>query len=484
VTNPAESREVEWQAVVKSDCPTCRLVVPVLRQLQATGCRLRVHYQDDGAFLVGIENVLNDTTLEESFRLGVDAVPSLLRLENGEETGRAVGWVRSDWEVLTGIGGLGPGLPTWQPACGSLSVEPGVTEALQARYGDPGIRARTLEVGEFQDPVEVCFNRGWSDGLPVVPPTPERILRMLTGTARSPEEVIGLVPPDLAECTVERVAINAVMAGCRPEYMPVVLAALEAALEPDFTLHGLTCSTCFSSPIIIVNGPIARRIGMNSGLNALGQGNRANATIGRALNLIVRNVGGGRPGEIDRSTLGAPSKFTFCFAEDETDPAWEPLSVTRGIPAGRSAVTLFQGEGLQGILDQRSRTPEELIRSIAQSLLAVVHTKLCQWGNAVLVISPEHFGIFREGGWDRARITDALHRACERPGATLVRGADGIGEGIPESRRDEQVPKFHADGLLLVRAGGPAGLYSAILAGWPGGRAVDDSRPITKEVRE
>jgi hypothetical protein len=475
---------LEWQVVVKSDCPTCQLVVPVLRELQDAGFGLRVFYQDDGGFLSGLNGVIDDRHLETSFHLQVESVPTLVRLEDGIETGRAIGWARPDWEELTGIDGLGGGLRDWQPACGSLSVQPGVPEVLTARYGDPGIRAQTVEVEDFQDPVEICYDRGWSDGLPLVPPTPERILRMLTGTTRNPQEVIGLVPPNLAECTVEKVAINAVMAGCRPEYIPVVLAALEAALEPDFTLHGLTCSTCFSSPIIIVNGPVARRIGMNQGLNALGQGNRANATIGRALNLIVRNVGGGRPGEIDRSTLGAPSKYTFCFAEDESDPDWEPLSVARGIPAGKSAVTLFQGDGLQGILDQKSRTPEELTRSIALSLLAVNHHKICQWGNAVLVISPEHYGIFRQGGWDRARITSALHEACERPGSEVIRGAGGVGEGIDESRREERVPKFHPDGILLVRAGGPAGLYSAILAGWPGGRAVEDSRPVTREVVE
>ena len=475
---------VGFQAVVKDDCPTCHLVVPVLRQIQDTGAELRIHFQDDGDFLQDLAGVEDDTALEASYKLGVETVPTLVRFESGAEVGRTVGWSRGDWESLTGIGDLAPELEAWKPGCGSKSVEPGVAEALEARFGDPGIHSRVVDVSPFQDPVEVCYDRGWTDGLPVVPPTPERILRMLSGTSRDPSEVVGSIPPDLAECTVEKVAVNAVMAGCRPEYMPVLLAALEAALEPNFTLHGLTCSTCFSSPVIIVNGPIAKRIGMNWGLNALGQGNRANATIGRALNLIVRNVGGGRPGEIDRSTLGAPSKYTFCFAEDETDPEWEPLSVSRGVPDGRSAVTLFQGDGLQGIMDQGSRTPEELTRSLASSLVDVCHSKICEWSNAILVLSPEHYGIYREAGWGRKAITEALHEACLRPGAKLVRGAGGIGEGIAESRRDEMVPKFHEDGLLLVRAGGPAGLYSAILAGWPGGRAKEDSFPITREITE
>src|SRR5687767_11996471 len=226
--------------------------------------------------------------------------------------------------------------------------------------------------------MEVCYARGWSDGLPVTPPTDERVLRMLAGTRRAANEVVGLIPPYLAQCTVEKVAINAVLAGCKPEYMPVLLAAVEAALEPVFTLHGVTATTYFSGPVIIVNGPVAKKIGMNSGLNALGQGNRANATIGRALNLIVRNVGGGRPGEADRATLGAPSKFTLCFAEDESDPSWEPLSVARGVERGASAVTLFQGHGVEAFVDQKTRTAEGLARSFGLALVKVGHPRLVQ----------------------------------------------------------------------------------------------------------
>ena len=471
-------------AFVKQDCPTCQLVEPVLRALADETGSLTVFSQDDPSFPSGLAEVHDDSSLEQSFHHGIELVPTLLRLEGDNEIGRALGWHRGEWQGLTGLDNLGDELPDQRPGCGSLSVEPGMAEHLQVRFGDSGIHARKIELGRLSDPIESCFDRGWSDGLPVVPPTPERILRMLAGTDRDPQEVVGRIPPDLADCTVEKVAVNAVLAGCRPEYMPVVLGALEAALEPDFTLHGILCSTCFSAPVIIVNGPIARRIGMNSGLNALGQGNRANLTIGRAVNLVVRNVGGGRPGEIDRSTLGAPSKITCCFAEDETDPDWEPLAVARGVAPGRNAVTLFQGEGVQGVIDQRSRTPEELTLSLASSLFAVGHPKLCQWGNAVLVLSPEHYQIFRDAGWDRPRLTAALEGALRRPRDAVVRGAGGVGEGVPESRQEPMIPKFHDGGLLIVRAGGRAGLYSAILSGWPGGRAVEDSRPITKEIRE
>ena len=474
-------------AVVKDECETCHLAVPALREIAGVaGGALTVYWQDDGGFL-GPEFAgasADDRELEQSFRLGIEVVPTLIRRVGGRETGRTEGWNRAEWRALAGLPALGGGLPAHRPGCGSRSVEPGLRAALRVRFGDPGIRARRIELGAGADPAEACQDRSWTDGLPVVPPTPERILRMLEGTRRDPAEVLGLIPPGLAPCTVEKVAINAVMAGCRPAYMPVVLTALEAALDPGFTLHGVTCSTCFSSPVIVVNGPVARRIGMNAGLNALGQGNRANATIGRAVNLVVRNVGGGRPGEIDRATLGSPGKYTFCFAEDETDEGWEPLAVSRGVPPGHSAVTVFAGDGIQGVTDQKARTPGELTRSLAMALRAVGHPKLCEWAPALLVLSPEHYAIYREGGWDRTRITAELHRALLLRGDEVAAGAGGVAEGMPPSRAHESIPKFHPGALLLVRAGGPAGLFSAILSGWPGGRLFTESHPVTREIAE
>ena len=476
----------DYVAVVKDECETCHLAAPVLAEIRRSGRPLTVFWQDDGAFLgPGLAaDAVDDRHLERSFHLDVETVPTLIRRENGAETGRTSGWNQAEWRALTGIPALGAGLPPQRPGCGSRSVEPGVAETLRARFGDTGIRARAVELAAGTDLVEACYDRGWTDGLPVVPPTPERILRMLAGTRRDPQEVIGEMPPELVPCTVEKVAVNAVMAGCRPEYMPVVLAALEAALDPGFTLHGVTCSTCFSSPVIVVNGPVAKRIGMNSGLNALGQGNRANATIGRAVNLVVRNVGGGRPGEIDRATLGMPGKYTFCFAEDESDEGWEPLAVSRGIAPGRSAVTVFAGDGVQGVTDQKARTPDELTRSLALALRSVGHPRLFEWAPALLVLSPEHHATYREAGWGRARITEALHRALLVPGAELEAGLDGIAEGMPSSRRGELIRKFHPGALLLARAGGPAGLFSAILAGWPASRLLEESHPVTREITE
>jgi len=293
--------------------------------------------------------------------------------------------------------------------------------------------------------------------------------------------VLGLLPPDLQPITIEKVAVNAVMAGCAPEYMPVVIAAVEAALMEPFALHGVLATTMFIGPVVIVNGPIAKAIGMNGGGNALGQGNRANMTIGRALQLIVRNVGGGKPGGIDRATLGNPGKYTYCFAEDEENSCWEPLSVERGIAPGRSAVTLFAGEGMQAVVDQLSRDPESLTRSFARCLMSVGHIKWAMASDAFLVVCPEHERTYRQAGWSKAKFRAELEKALLRPGKDLVRGAGGMAEGVPAALADKMLPKFRDGGLGIVRAGGQAGMFSAIIGGWAATGAIGSS-PVTKEV--
>ena len=465
---------------VKADCPTCQLVQPVLRQLAAVDAPLTVYTQDDPTFPAGTAPV-DDTLLEVSYGQRIEIVPTLLRVEGGKPVERLEGWDRREWERLTGIDGLGDGLPAFRPGCGSRTLDIGMPEMLAMRYDGSRIRSRRIELGAQEDEVEATFARGWSDGLPLVPPTPPRVLRMLEGTSRDPQDVVAVVPPDLVECTVEKVAVNAVMAGCRPEYLPVVLAAVEAACTEAFNIHGILATTYFAGPVVIVNGPIAREIGMNSGINALGQGNRANATIGRALQLVIRNVGGGRPGEIDRATLGNPGKFTFCFAEAEDTSPWESVSVERGQPPGTSAVTLFAGSGVQPFFDQLARTPEALARSLAACLRVVGHPK---WGlawDALCVISPEHGRVFHEGGWSKARLREELGSFLTFPGAEMVKGAGGIAEGMPESAVAATVAKFRPGGLLFVHAGGTAGLFSAIIAGWVSGPA--GTEPVTQEIR-
>ncbi len=392
-----------------------------------------------------------------------------------------MGWQRDEWETLTGLSGLGAELPDWRPGCGSRSVDPDLVPELRVRFGRDQLRARRIELAPLEDEMEALFERGWSDGLPLVPPTERRVLAMLEGTRRRPDEVVAVVPPDLAPCTVEKVAVNAVMAGCKPEYLPVVLAAVEAACTDEFNIHGLLATTMPAGPVLIVNGPIRRAIGMNSGGNVFGQGNRANSTIGRALQLVIRNVGGGRPGEVDRATHGNPGKVGFCFAEDEEGSPFTPLSVDLGAPAGVSTVTLFPGEGPRCIVDQLSREPESLARSFAACLRTLHHPKLLLAFDCMLAVGPEHARVFREAGWSRQQLLDRLHELLQIPGRELVRGAGGIAEGLPESVADATLPKFRPGGILLVHCGGGAGLFSAMIGGWAGGEI--GSQPVLREVK-
>jgi hypothetical protein len=361
-----------------------------------------------------------------------------------------------------------------------MSVDPNLTDELTVRFSGSTLRSRRVELAALEDDWEAMWDRGWSDGFPVVPPTEARVLRMLGGTTRAPDEIVAVVPPDLVDCTVEKVAVNAVMAGCRPEYLPVVLAAVEAACTPEFNMHGLLCTTMPVGPILVVNGPITERIGMNSGINVLGQGNRANTTIGRALQLVVRNVGGGRPGEIDRATQGSPAKYGLCFPEDEAGSPWESLAESRGVAAGVDAVTLFPGEGPRLIFDQASRSPESLVKHLALGLRSSVSPKLAMVFDGMLVLSPEHMSRFADAGWDRARFLAEIGDALMLDGDDLIRGAGGIEEGMPEFLAGSPIPKFPDGGLLVVHAGGGAGLFSAIIGGWANGET--GSMPVTKEI--
>jgi hypothetical protein len=362
-------------------------------------------------------------------------------------------------------------------------------DALRVRWEGSRLHARHVELADLEDEMEAIYERGWTDGLPVVPPTESRVLAMLEGTTRHPQEIVAVVPPDLVEVTVEKVAINAVMAGCRPEYLPVVLAAVEAACTDEFNIHGVLATTMPVGPVVIVNGPIRRRIGMNSGINVFGQGNRANSTIGRALQLVIRNVGGGKPGEVDRATHGGPAKVGFCFAEDEEGSPWGPLSADVAAAAGAAAgdltgkdtVTLFAGEGPRCIVDQLSREPESLARSLAACLRTLHHPKLVFAFDAILAMGPEHARVFRDAGWSKEQVIGRIRELLVTPGAELVRGAGGIAEGMPEHFAAADLPKFRDGGLMLVYCGGGAGLFSEVIGGWVNGEI--GSKPVVREIK-
>ena len=460
--------------IVKQECETCKMIAPLLTEFEAT-----TYTQDDPSFPAGVEPV-HDADLSISWHYDIETVPTLIRVVDGQEVERTVGWLRSDWQRITGIQTLGDDLPVMRPGCGSMSVDPNLVDALRARFGRGVLRSRRLELADLDDEMEVLFDRGVTDGLPVTPPTEERVLRMLDGTSRAPDEIVAVVAPDLVEVTVEKVAINAVMAGCKPEHLPWVLAALEAVCTDEFNIHGVLATTMPVGPVLICNGPGTRAIGMNSGVNVFGQGNRANLTIGRALQLVVRNIGGGRPGEVDRAAHGNPGKLSFCFAEDEIGSPFTSLSVSRGFAPDDDTVTVFAGEGPRCIVDQLARDADQLATTFAACLRTAHHPKLVIGFDCLLVVGPEHARVFADAGWDRDRLLAELHRRLQLPGSELVRGAGDMAEGVPQWLAGETLGKFRADGLLLAYAGGGAGLFSAMIGGWANGAI--GSQPVTRKV--
>ncbi len=339
------------------------------------------------------------------------------------------------------------------------------------------------------DAIEELYARGVTDGLPVVPPTLRRVEQAIAASGREADDLIALVPPNYGRATVEKIAVNAVMAGCRPEYLSVVIAGVEAMCDEAFDLHGVSATTNFSSPLFVINGPIRKRLDVNSGVGVFGPGWRANATIGRALRLIAVNLGGARAGIISMSTMGHPGRYTYCIGENEEENPWEPLHVEHGFQLSESTVAAFAGEAPHGIYDHKSRTAKDLLTTIARSLEVIWHHKATALGDTLVVLSPEHARTIAGDGWSKKDIQRFLWELLQKPVKDLLPGRDG-GEGLPEAvltrfqhpETDETlVPKFRApEHLKVVVAGGTAGRFSAVIPGWtfPNG-----SNLVVKKVR-
>ena len=259
------------------------------------------------------------------------------------------------------------------------------------------------------------MERGWGDGLPLIPATGDRVAAMLAATRRPPGDVVAVLPPRLGRATVERVAANAVLAGALPEHLPVILAAVEAVGQPAFNLQAIQTTTHPCSPLIIVNGPIAGRLGINGAGNALGQGHRANAVIGRALRLVLQNVGGARPGHEDRATQGHPGKYSYCVAENEAASPWAPLSVDRGFARDAGAVTVCGSEAPHNINDHGSSTPEGILTTVAGTAAVVGSNNIYLGGEPLVILGPEHAATVAGGGWSKDDFKRALWERARVP---------------------------------------------------------------------
>jgi len=326
------------------------------------------------------------------------------------------------------------------------------------------------------DEFETWFEKGVTDGLPVVPPTRERVQLMLAGTRRSRDMLIGEMPPNYGRLTVEKAAVNAVMAGCRPEYLAVLLAAAECACDPTFNLHGMSASTHFSAPLIVVNGPIRSRIALNSSFGVFGPGYRANATIGRALRLILMNVGGAWPGRHDMATQGSPAKFSYCIAERADASPWGPLRED-------DAVTVFGGEAPHNVNDHVSTGAAGILTTLADTAVSLgsnVGWFLAQ-SQLLVVLGPEHAATIAADGLTRADVQRYVFEHARLPLRTLKLGGMWGMQDWPawmSAVRDDdallpQVPS--PEDVFVMVAGGP-GKHSSVVPNCTFSRAV--SRPV------
>ena len=343
------------------------------------------------------------------------------------------------------------------------------------------------------DPIEQLFERGVTDGLPAVPPTRERVERMLAGApGRTRDELIGTLGPCYGEATVERVAVNAVMAGCTPAYFPVVLAGVEALCDERLCAHGMNVTLFSAAPWAIINGPARLHIGLNCEHNALGHGFRPNATIGRALRLTIMNIGGARPHELTKATMGQPGQYSATIGENEEECPWLPFHTERGFAQNDSAITLFAGGGPQQISDFQSRSAEQLMYSIGLTMGGGLwnYKNYPLFGDTILVLSPEHAHTIGADGWSRKDVRQFLYENVKRAIDDLKpgdKGGEGFGASLLKASEnsgfvvDGHVRKFRSpDSILVVVSGGTAGRFSVTIPGW----VADDlgSTPVTKKI--
>lgn len=321
--------------------------------------------------------------------------------------------------------------------------------------------------GDELDAAEMFYTQGWTDGLPIIVPTTERVESMLQYVGVDPFSSVGTLMPRGAPATPHKVAVNAVMAGCLPEYMPILLAATEAIQDAEFNLHGVQTTTHPCGVLLIIHGPIVKELGMNFGHNCFGNGNRANATIGRAMRLILLNIGGAIPGETDKSTQGSPSKYSYCFAENEEESPWEPLRTVLGFGEDDSCVTVVGSEGPHNINDHGSRSGESILNTVAQTMAVVGTNNIYQDGDTFVILGPEHARTIADDGYSRKDVQRFLF---EHARVTIDRFSEGKLEemttwGIIDKdgieRLNGRLPLVSVSEDIRLLVAGGAGKHSA-----------------------
>jgi hypothetical protein len=339
-----------------------------------------------------------------------------------------------------------------------------------------------LEATDEVAALERLHDLGCTDGLPVVIPTPDRVERMALASGLDADLVLGEMGPALGVATIEKVAVAAVMAGCLPDHMPVVVAAVRAVVDPRFDLTEMQATTHNTAPLILVNGPIRGPLGIASGFGALGPGFRANASIGRALRLAMINIGGGRAGESDMALLGHPGKFTYCLGEAEEVSPWEPLHVARGLSAEQSAVTVVGAEAPHSVIavtdgDDPGSGDRVLDALCAAFSSLATNNAMLRGGAGVVILNPEHAAVLADSGMSRADVASAVCERAGNPRRSLARQVRAFaGSGDPE----EFLPCFFSPDDVLVLVAGGGGLYSTVMPTWCAGSHRNTA--ITTEI--
>jgi peroxiredoxin len=467
------------------ECPTSAMTIrrlaPLARELSTAGISVAVVFEDplEVAARAARRAGFPGTVLSEPAPYDVSSSYELMTVPTTVLVGsdrrqikRVIGWDADGLDGLLAKACELVAAPPLQVTRDQPQRKPGC--AAKNTYDSETLSA--LDSATESDELEEMFERGWTDGLPVVPPTRARVDAMLAG--RDPERNLGELAPAGSRVTLERVAACAVLAGCRPDYFPVVLAAVEAALDPRFNVGGQAVTTQPAGQVMIVNGPVRDAIALNSSMGVLGPGWRANMTIGRALRLLISLTGGGFPGRLDRSTLGQPGKVGLCIGEDEQLSPWEPLHVERGYDADSSVVTLISADAPLSISDHRSTTPEELARVLGWAAAATWSPNWWPLGGiSLFVICPEHAEMFRAARWSKQRLREEIFESVRRPASELR-----WGETTPLVKKaadDESICKWTSpDEIVFVVAGGEAGRFSAVFGPCTGMESEIISREI------
>jgi hypothetical protein len=314
---------------------------------------------------------------------------------------------------------------------------------------------------------KLFYEHGWTDGLPIVPPTEARVHLMLTGYESIAQKEIAVLPPKMGSATLEKVAINAVMAGCLPEYMPIIITAVEAAADERFRLLGVQATTHPCGVLIVVNGPIVEKLHLNSGGNAFGPGNQANATIGRAMSLVLLNIGGGVPGQIDKSTQGSPCKYTYCVAENEAANPWQPFHVEKGFRPEDSTVTVFAAEGPHNINDHDSTSGRDILKTIASTMTTAGNNNLIfHSGEPLLVLGPEHAASIAQEGFSKEQVKDYIYENARLPIKNISEGHIQYRAKQPERYGEfinsDMIPLAKREDIVVMVVGG-AGRHSCFI---------------------